>query len=114
MNPCAFFQQRIVGQNCVVSDPLYGYSFDFNKLRKADANYLVTSGEYAYELNVCGPLVKSSKCTDSSIASCQTKPADSNFHFDAGMFNDVMHWEMASLKGKGIWGQKLKRMHSNL
>lgn len=82
-----FFQQRIVGQNCVVSDPLYGYSFDFNKLRKADADYLVTSGEYAYELNVCGPLVKSSKCTDSSIASCQTKPADNNFHYDAGMCN---------------------------
>lgn len=87
MNPCSFFQQRIVGQNCVVSDPLYGYSFDFNKLRKADADYLVTSGEYAYELNVCGPLVKSSKCTDSSIASCQTKPADNNFHYDAGMCN---------------------------
>lgn len=84
LTPAACPVQRIVGQNCVVSDPLYGYSFDFNKLRKADADYLVTSGEYAYELNVCGPLVKSSKCTDSSIASCQTKPADNNFHYDAG------------------------------
>lgn len=110
MNPCAFFQQRIVGQNCVVSDPLYGYSFDFNKLRKADANYLVTSGEYAYELNVCGPLVKSSKCTDSSIASCQTKPADSNFHFDAGMFNDDCNvLGDGILKRKRNMGSKVKK-----
>ncbi|XP_056014073.1 cation-independent mannose-6-phosphate receptor-like [Ostrea edulis] len=82
--PAACPIQRIVGQNCTVSDPVYGFTFDLNSLRNTSSNYKVSAGDYMYELNVCGPLLQSSLCSDSTIASCQTKPADSSFHFDAG------------------------------
>lgn len=63
---------------------MYGFTFDLNSLRNTSSNYKVSAGDYMYELNVCGPLLQSSLCSDSTIASCQTKPADSSFHFDAG------------------------------
>ncbi|XP_062610067.1 cation-independent mannose-6-phosphate receptor-like [Saccostrea cucullata] len=82
--PAACNVQRIVGENCSVSEHVYGYTFDLTGLRRTSSNYKVKAGDYLYELNVCGPLIKSSKCTDSTIASCQTKPADSGFNRDAG------------------------------
>ncbi len=71
--------QRIVGENCQVSDPLHNYEFNLNWLRKlGTSDYEVSDGDYKYLLNVCGVLNSGTGACEGGGA-CQTKPDDPNF-----------------------------------
>lgn len=60
------------GDNCKVEDPQAGFSFDLSPLSKPDGgNYSLTSGNYNYFINVCGP-VKAAGCPENAGA-CQVE-----------------------------------------
>uniref|UniRef100_A0A3B4X1H8 Insulin-like growth factor 2 receptor n=1 Tax=Seriola lalandi dorsalis TaxID=1841481 RepID=A0A3B4X1H8_SERLL len=59
------------GDNCKVEDPQAGFSFSLSSLTKHDGFYNLTSGNYDYFINVCGP-VKAADCPEKSGA-CQVE-----------------------------------------
>ncbi|MGH0163075.1 UNVERIFIED_CONTAM: hypothetical protein FKN15_044134 [Acipenser sinensis] len=62
------------GDNCRVSDPQAGFSFDLSLLNKPGGNYKVHSGDYDFYLNVCGGL------------------SDSNHFWSLGKFNSKLSY----------------------
>ncbi|KAK3097797.1 hypothetical protein FSP39_013248 [Pinctada imbricata] len=94
--PAACPIQRITGNNCQVTDPIYNYRFDLSSLRKATADYKVPFGEYVYQINVCGPLVNGiSDCK--GTGACQTKPLDTNFNFNAGKSTSTLVYDAGEI-----------------
>ena len=74
-NPC-FLLQRVTGDNCRVTEPLYHMTFDLSQLQKlGERDYTVKAGEYVYELNVCRTLnAGQGVCAgDLGVGACQTK-----------------------------------------
>uniref|UniRef100_A0A673C0F7 Insulin-like growth factor 2 receptor n=1 Tax=Sphaeramia orbicularis TaxID=375764 RepID=A0A673C0F7_9TELE len=60
------------GDDCKVKDEQAGFSFDLSPLSKADGGfYNLTSGNYDYYINVCGP-VKAANCPEKAGA-CQVE-----------------------------------------
>uniref|UniRef100_A0A8C2ZCN4 Insulin-like growth factor 2 receptor n=1 Tax=Cyclopterus lumpus TaxID=8103 RepID=A0A8C2ZCN4_CYCLU len=60
------------GDDCKVEDPQAGFSFDLSPLSKADGGfYNLTSGNYDYYINVCGP-VKAASCPEKA-GTCQVE-----------------------------------------
>uniref|UniRef100_A0A8C6L0H5 Insulin-like growth factor 2 receptor n=6 Tax=Nothobranchius TaxID=28779 RepID=A0A8C6L0H5_NOTFU len=60
------------GDSCKVEDPQAGFSFDLSPLTKPDGSfYNMTSGNYNYYINVCGP-VKVETCPEKAGA-CQVE-----------------------------------------
>ncbi|KAK9531251.1 hypothetical protein VZT92_010686 [Zoarces viviparus] len=60
------------GDDCKVEDPQAGFSFDLSPLSNADGGfYNLTSGNYDYYINVCGP-VKAASCPETAGA-CQVE-----------------------------------------
>ncbi|XP_077950092.1 cation-independent mannose-6-phosphate receptor isoform X1 [Gasterosteus aculeatus] len=58
------------GDDCKVEDPQAGFSFDLSPLSKANGGfYNLTSGNYHYYINVCGP-VKAASCPEKA-GTCQ-------------------------------------------
>jgi len=66
------FFQRVVGSECQVTEPRYGYQFDLRPLRLTSGDYHVRDGDYDYVVNVCGALVEPGKCGEKAGA-CQNK-----------------------------------------
>ncbi|AWP20381.1 putative cation-independent mannose-6-phosphate receptor [Scophthalmus maximus] len=62
---------RTQGDNCKVEDPQAGFSFDLSPLSKDGGFYNLTSGNYDYYVNVCGP-VKAANCPEKAGA-CQVE-----------------------------------------
>uniref|UniRef100_A0A4W6DDK0 Insulin-like growth factor 2 receptor n=1 Tax=Lates calcarifer TaxID=8187 RepID=A0A4W6DDK0_LATCA len=61
------------GDNCKVEDRQAGFSFDLSPLSKNGGFYNLTSGNYDYYINVCGPVkVPSSNCPEKAGA-CQVE-----------------------------------------
>ncbi|XP_070567815.1 cation-independent mannose-6-phosphate receptor-like [Ptychodera flava] len=90
--PSACALKQIVGSECKVEDPRFGYEFDLSPLRNTTGNYQVPVGKYKYLINVCGPLVGESGPCDGSqgVGSCQTQDANK---VDAGKFNQNLRFE---------------------
>ncbi|XP_051469304.1 cation-independent mannose-6-phosphate receptor isoform X1 [Apus apus] len=44
------------GDNCQVSDPQAGFSFDLSPLAKANDHYIVNTTDYLFYINICGSL----------------------------------------------------------
>uniref|UniRef100_A0A665V9G9 Insulin-like growth factor 2 receptor n=1 Tax=Echeneis naucrates TaxID=173247 RepID=A0A665V9G9_ECHNA len=59
------------GDDCKVEDPQAGFSFNLSPLSKHDGFYNMTSGNYEYYINVCGP-VKAANCPEKAGA-CQVE-----------------------------------------
>uniref|UniRef100_W5NFE2 Insulin-like growth factor 2 receptor n=1 Tax=Lepisosteus oculatus TaxID=7918 RepID=W5NFE2_LEPOC len=76
-----------VGDNCIVSNPQAGFSFDLSPLRNADG-YSVSSGDYKYFLNVCGS-VKEGICT-ANAGACQVDKSGSSWNL--GDFNSKLSY----------------------
>ncbi|XP_069028432.1 cation-independent mannose-6-phosphate receptor [Embiotoca jacksoni] len=65
------------GDDCKVEDPHAGFSFDLSPLSKPNGGfYNLTSGNYNYYINVCGP-VKAVSCPEKSGA-CQVETSSWN------------------------------------
>ncbi|XP_053300759.1 cation-independent mannose-6-phosphate receptor [Pleuronectes platessa] len=64
------------GDNCKVEDPQAGFSFDLSPLSKNGSFYNLTSGNYDYYINVCGP-VKAADCPGKAGA-CQVEKSSWN------------------------------------
>ncbi|GLD49816.1 cation-independent mannose-6-phosphate receptor [Lates japonicus] len=61
------------GDNCKVEDHQAGFSFDLSPLSKNGGFYNLTSGNYDYYINVCGPVkVPNSNCPEKAGA-CQVE-----------------------------------------
>ncbi|KAK7494564.1 hypothetical protein BaRGS_00014217 [Batillaria attramentaria] len=69
--PSACPQQRTVGSDCKVVDPLYNYQFDLTPLHKSTGNYNVSGDGYIFLLNVCGAL-HSPPVECQNMGACQT------------------------------------------
>lgn len=91
LTPAACPRHLKTGNNCEVTDPLYGHLFDFNSLRNKKGDYNVSDGHHSYLINICGPLV--SKCNGEDTSGvCQVKgevqfsggQASSNITFNDG------------------------------
>ncbi|OXB70385.1 UNVERIFIED_CONTAM: hypothetical protein H355_002798, partial [Colinus virginianus] len=65
------------GDNCQVSDPQAGYSFDLLPLSKKDGHYVVNASEYLFYINVCGS-VPDELCHTQSAA-CQVTQRKDQF-----------------------------------
>ncbi|WAR08022.1 MPRI-like protein, partial [Mya arenaria] len=96
VTPAACPLQRIVGKDCHVTDPRYGYQFDLTPLRKAGTDYRVKDGEYEYVLNACGALVDSTTCGEGAGA-CQTKPNSDFTSITAGKANSSIMYSNGEL-----------------
>ncbi|XP_058881252.1 cation-independent mannose-6-phosphate receptor [Acipenser ruthenus] len=75
------------GDNCRVSDPQAGFSFDLSLLNKPGGNYKVHSGDYDFYLNVCGGV--SDRC-DNKSGACQEDK--SNHFWSLGKFNSKLSY----------------------
>lgn len=84
--PAACSAQTALGQNCIVTDPVYGYTFNLNYMKNIRVNFSVDDGEYRYYLGICDALTGFvGPCENSSV--CQTKPDDPNFSKSLGLPN---------------------------
>ncbi|XP_039980957.1 cation-independent mannose-6-phosphate receptor isoform X2 [Xiphias gladius] len=68
-NACVLSKTQ--GDDCKVEDPQAGFSFNLSSLSKVDGFYNLTSGNYDYYVNVCGP-VKAANCPEKAGA-CQVE-----------------------------------------
>ena len=63
--------QIIVGKNCVIQEPLYKTSFDFNGLHSELGHFLKHRNDH-FSFNVCGTLNKSCAGKD-NVGACLTR-----------------------------------------
>ncbi|XP_065487218.1 cation-independent mannose-6-phosphate receptor [Caloenas nicobarica] len=63
------------GDNCQVSDPQAGFSFDLSPLAKKNGHYIVNTAEYLFYINVCGS-VPDELCHTKSAACQVTQSKD--------------------------------------
>ncbi|XP_072178244.1 cation-independent mannose-6-phosphate receptor-like [Diadema setosum] len=95
--PAACPLQRVVGGNCSVQVPEFGYEFNLSTLYSKTQDYTVTTSEYTYNINVCGPLVSGQgDCAGGTVGGCQ-KMADGTFK-NAGLFNKNLTYSNGVLK----------------
>ncbi|KAJ0026800.1 hypothetical protein NQD34_017800 [Periophthalmus magnuspinnatus] len=80
------------GDNCKVQDPQAGFSFDLSPLTKPNGYYNLTSGNYDYYINVCGPVtaatcpLKAGACqSDKSSSSWSLGEANSHLSYYNGL-----------------------------
>ncbi|KAM9656105.1 cation-independent mannose-6-phosphate receptor isoform 1-T1 [Morphnus guianensis] len=65
------------GDNCQVSDPQAGFSFDLSPLAKKNGHYIVNTTEYLFYINICGSLPDELCHTKS--AACQVTQSKDQF-----------------------------------
>ncbi|XP_027525200.1 cation-independent mannose-6-phosphate receptor [Corapipo altera] len=65
------------GDNCQVSDPQAGFSFDLSPLAKKNGHYIVNTTEYLFYINICGS-VPDELCHTKSAA-CQVTQSKDQF-----------------------------------
>ncbi|XP_064475457.1 cation-independent mannose-6-phosphate receptor-like [Ornithodoros turicata] len=103
--PAACPLKLSMGQGCKVTDPRYGYNYDFSQLANSKTDYPVHAGEYTYLINICRPLV-AGKGTCEGAASCQTKPSVEDFNVNTGQSSSAVTYRNGQISlyygdGKG-------------
>lgn len=64
--------QRVTGKDCRVSVDELSYQFDLSSLYNSENDYVVTTEDYKYTINVCKGLVSpTGKCTGGNVGGCQ-------------------------------------------
>ena len=67
------YLQRVKGQDCKVQVQQFDFEFDMSVLYNSKQDYNVSTPEYDYQINVCGPLVNGDgDCAGAKkVAACQ-------------------------------------------
>ncbi|XP_022089875.1 cation-independent mannose-6-phosphate receptor-like [Acanthaster planci] len=110
--PAACPLKRVIGADCVVQAPNYGFQFDLSALHNTQHDYVVSAPPYEYHINVCGPLVsRDGDCSGENVGACQLKPGEDSFIKNAGLFNQNLQYNDGALKLNYTTGTK--NCHSN-
>ncbi|KJE92774.1 hypothetical protein, variant 2 [Capsaspora owczarzaki ATCC 30864] len=85
---CAPISNGTTG-DCRVTNTLTGDVFDFSTLTSSGSDYQIASGDYVYNLNVCGRT--NTQCGNNpNAAMCQTKPSDASFAKSGGSVSSTL------------------------
>ncbi|XP_063954249.1 cation-independent mannose-6-phosphate receptor-like [Lytechinus pictus] len=98
--------------DCTAMNPISGFRFDFNSLKKQDGYIIMGSDSHKYVINVCDPLT-TSVCDGSNIGSCQEEIATQGRHFNAGIFNKNLFFDDSILFLRYDFGHACHNKHFN-
>eukprot|EP00057_Strongylocentrotus_purpuratus_P006175 XP_011660649.1 PREDICTED: cation-independent mannose-6-phosphate receptor [Strongylocentrotus purpuratus] len=98
--------------DCTAMNPISGFRFDFNSLKKQAGYTVMGSDSHKYVINVCDALA-SSVCDGSNIGSCQEELVVQGNHFNAGVFNKNLFFDDSILFLRYDFGHACHNNHFN-